>query len=139
MLKRKYEVDGKQLKASGDEKKPSFYLFEGHLWNPLPDVDLRQAVRVTGLEVTDKLHGCLLSMQSHAKAKELAEEASRIGDQLKRVYKARQQLQKSANANSICASAKDILWDKHPNLLAVGNGVIDLVTGEPIMSTSAAN
>ena len=37
LLKRQYEVDGKQLIAAGDEKKPSFYLFEGHLWNPLPD------------------------------------------------------------------------------------------------------
>lgn len=138
LLKSKYELEGKQLKASGDANKPSFFLFDGNIWSELKDIDVRQAVRAFGQDVVDKLLACFGSARFEAEAK--SEATDKIDAQLHSLCKAKQQLQKSANTNSICASGKEILWDKefakkldqNPDFLAVKKGVIDLVRGETI-------
>jgi len=108
LLKSKYELEGKQLKASGEASKPSFFLFDGNIWSELKDIDVRQAVRALGQDVVDKLLACFGSARFDAEAKR--EATDKIDAQLRSLCKAKQQLQKSANTNSICASGKEILW-----------------------------
>lgn len=67
-------------------------------------------VRAFGQDVVDKLLACFGSARFDAEAK--GEETRIVDAQLSHLGKAKQQLQKSANTNSICSSAKEILWDK---------------------------
>ena len=66
----------------------------------LKDIDVRQAVRAFGQDVVDKLLACFGSARFDAEAK--SEATDKIDAQLHSLCKAKQQLQKSANTNSMC-------------------------------------
>ncbi len=55
LLKKKYDAEGMHLMASGDEKNPSFFLYDGNRWREMPDIGLQQAVRMTAAEIIQKL------------------------------------------------------------------------------------
>lgn len=142
LLKSKYELEGKQLNASGDDRRSTFYLFDTNIWGELKDIELRQKVRATALELVEKLVAHLAYAKVRAKAND--EDTDVVDGQIVSLNKAKQHLQKATNANSICASAKDILWDRafaqkldqNRDLFATANGIIDLVTGETILPCS---
>ena len=136
LLKKKYDAAGMHLKASGDEKNPSFFLYEGNRWREMPDIELRQAVRMTAAEIFQKLSVHLRTDLTDAKNN--GKETSGLQTQLKSLKQAQTHVQRSSNIKSMSASAKDLLWDQEfaarldtcANLLGVSNGVVNLVTGK---------
>ncbi len=110
LLMTRYKSAGTCLKASGDEKTPSFFLYDGNRWREMPDIELRQAARITAAETLQKLSMHLRTDLADAKVN--GGDTKGIETQLKSLKQAQMHVQRACNIKSMSASAKDLLWDQ---------------------------
>ena len=130
LLMTRYKSAGTCLKASGNDKNPSFFLYDGNRWREMPDIELRQAARITAAETLQKLSMHLRNNLADAKVN--GGDTKGIETQLKSLKQAQMHVQRACNIKSMSASAKDALWDQgfaarldtYVDLLGVSNGVV---------------